>query len=86
MADPLRFLVLVIILLALAGTAVGTAYYYSVELPLKNIEKPPENYNYGGTICQTCYDKCMSVTSDNPAQCVEKCISERQCKAQVDYS
>jgi hypothetical protein len=43
MADKLQYLVLLMVILAVAGTVVGGIYYYAVELPLQKSAMEPQD-------------------------------------------
>lgn len=71
--SPLARLVLFMICLAIAGSVVAGAHYYTVDLPMQNTVQAPGNSvvqswkcsdcanvcRWAGTLSQTCYKMCM---------------------------
>lgn len=66
---PLARLVLFMVCLAIAGSILAGAQYYTVELPLQKAIQVPEN---SGMSCQECYDWC-AVTFPNSGGCKYNC-------------
>lgn len=70
MTDALKSLVLVMGVLAVFGTAVGTGYYYVVELPRQQAMSAPPN---GALGCASCLASCTIMEHKSPDECTKEC-------------
>lgn len=68
--SPLARLVLFMVCLAIAGTVVAGAHYYTVDLPQRQIQEPPENLN---TQKEDCLALCTGRTDFGG--CMGKCMN-----------
>jgi len=66
---PLARLVLFMVCLAIAGSILAGADYYTRELPMQKAIQAPENSGMG---CQECYDWCRE-TFPNSGGCKYNC-------------
>ena len=69
---PLARLVLFMICLAMAGSLVAGAYYYTVTLPTQNAAlHPPANAGDSSANCRVCRNNCIG--SEIPNLCLSQC-------------
>jgi len=56
--SPLARLVLFMVCLAVAGSILGGAHYYAVDIPQQNALQPPQNADSSNQNCKTCKHNC----------------------------
>lgn len=71
--SPLARLVLFIVCLAIAGSALAGAHYYAIDLPDQQnaARNPPENTNTMALKCKNCLLGCTY--DPNPVACLNNC-------------
>jgi hypothetical protein len=68
-SSPLARLVLFIICLSIAGSAVAGVHYYAVDLPVQMEQQPPHNAAW--TKCENCRLTCSY--APDPVSCLNDC-------------
>jgi hypothetical protein len=76
--SPLTRLVLFIVCLAIAGSIIAGAHYFTIDLPAqKNAQAPSNLFGFGGS----CLSECNSGCSEAFDACVEqRLMDERKCR------